>query len=166
MSNQDLIDDAAKQKLKEMAESIDFTLMATGLEKPPFHTIPMSTKLVDEEGCIWFLSGKDSIHNSEIESDSRVQLNYADAGALEFLTVFGTAKIVTEKSKLRELYGSTDDAWFDGVGDPNLSAIKVIPYDAHYWDSKNNKLVTMFRIGVAAVTGDKPDLMDQGKLSI
>ena len=166
MSTQNLINEEAKKKLVEMAESIDFALMATGLEQPPFHTIPMSTKSVDEKGCIWFLSGKDSTKNSNIESDGRVQLNYADASAIEFLTVYGLAEIVTDKSKLKELYGSSDDAWFDGVNDPNLSAIKVTPCDVHYWDPKNGKLITMFHIGVGAITGDKPDLMDQGELSI
>ena len=166
MSSHDLINDEAKKKLTEMAESIDFTLMATGLGQPPFHTIPMSTKSVDNEGCIWFLSGRDSTHNSNIEADGRVHLNYADSSAIEFMTVFGKAEIVTDKTKLKELYGSSDDAWFDGVDDPNLSAIKVTPCDAHYWDPKNGKLITMFHIGVGAITGEKPDLMDQGKLSI
>ena len=166
MSKENLINDEAKKKLKEMAEDIDFALMATGLDQPPFHTIPMSTKSVDEEGCVWFLSGKDSTHNTNIAADGRVQLNYADKSAFEFLTVFGNAEIVTAKSKLKELYGGSDDAWFDGVDDPNLSAIKVTPCDAHYWDPKNGKLITMFQIGVGAVTGNKPDLMDQGELSI
>ena len=166
MTKQNLIDDAAKEKLKEMAEDINFALMATGLGQPPFHTIPMSTKSVDEEGCVWFLSGKDSTHNANIQADGRVQLNYADKSSFEFLTVFGTAEIIVEKSKLKELYGSSDDAWFDGVDDPNLTAIKVSPCDAHYWDPKNGKLITMFHIGVGTVTGEKPDLMDQGELSI
>ena len=166
MGKHDLINEEAKAKLNEMAESIDFTLMATGLGQPPFHTIPMSTKSVDDEGCIWFLSGRDSTHNSNILADNRVQLNYSDVAAFEFLSVYGNAEIVTEKSKLKELYGSSDDAWFDGVDDPNLSAIKVSPSDVHYWDSKNGKLITMFHIGVATVTGEKPDLMDQGELTI
>ena len=166
MSKQNLINAEAKAKLIEMANNIDFTLMATGLEKPPFHTIPMSTKSVDDDGCIWFLSGRDSTHNANIEVDGRVQLNYADVGKFDFMTVYGKAEIVTEKSKLMELYGSSDDAWFDGVDDPNLSAIKVTPCDAHYWDSKNGKLITMFNIGIGAITGEKPDLMDQGELSI
>ena len=166
MSKQDLINDAAKEKLTEMAEGIGFTLMATGLGQPPFHTIPMSTKSVDENGCVWFLSGKDSTHNSNIEADGRVQLNYSDVNAFEFMTVFGNAEIVTARSKLKELYGSSDDAWFDGINDPNLSAIKVTPCDVNYWDPKNGKLVTLFQIGMSSITGDKPDLMDQGKLSI
>ena len=45
MSKQNLINDEAKAKLTEMANNIDFTLMATGLDKAPFHTIPMSTKV-------------------------------------------------------------------------------------------------------------------------
>ena len=166
MTKKDLHNDGAQKKLKEMAESIDFALMATGLENIPFHTIPMSTKTVDEYGCIWFLSGKDSEHNANIQNSGAVQLNYSDTGAMEFLTVFGSAEIVTERAKLEELYGHSDDAWFDGVDDPNLTAIKVTPADASYWDPKNGRLITFIRIGLSAITGDQPDLMDQGKLSV
>ncbi|WP_391575340.1 pyridoxamine 5'-phosphate oxidase family protein [Aureliella helgolandensis] len=44
-------------KLKELAESIDFAMLCTDLEATPFHAIPMSTRRVDDQGHIWFLSG-------------------------------------------------------------------------------------------------------------
>jgi predicted nucleic acid-binding protein len=42
----------------------------------------------------------------------------------------------------------------------------VKPTEAFYWDPKDNKLVTLVKMGVAAVTGDRPDLIDQGELKI
>ena len=60
----------------------------------------------------------------------------------------------------------TDDAWFDGVDDPNLTAIEVVPLDAHYWDAKNNRLISMAKMGIAAITGRRPDLTEQGDLNI
>lgn len=47
-----LYDKEAISKVKEMAEPIDFTMMATNLSQQPIHAIPMSTKKVDDNGFI------------------------------------------------------------------------------------------------------------------
>ncbi len=122
----------------------------------------MSTKRVDDDGSVWFLNGDDSKHNEHIHHDSKVQLLYCDPGTMRFLTVFVDAEIIKDRSVLNELYGSTDGAWFEGVDDPNLSAIKVTPLDAHYWATKNNRLITLVKIGVAAVVGDELDIAEDG----
>ena len=164
MSTKNLYSEEAKTKIKEMAEDINFTMMATHLSDYPIHTIPMSTKKVDDEGAIWFLSGKDSTHNGNIETDSRVQLLYSDPGSMQFLTIYGKASITRDREILKGLYGQSDDMWFDGVEDPNLTAIRVDPSQANYWDSKHNKLVTIFKMGIGAVTGDNPDIGQTGKI--
>ncbi len=166
MSKENLYNDEAIKKVKEMAEDIDFAMMATNLEKTPIHMIPMSTKKVDDHGNIWFLSNKNSTHNENIMKDSSLHLIYSDTGDMQFLNVYGTATITTDRKMIDELYGSGDDAWFDGQDDPNITAISVKPTEAFYWDPKDNKLVTLVKMGVAAVTGDRPDLMDQGELKI
>ncbi len=166
MSEQNLYNGDARQKIKEMAESIDFAMMATNLKQQPIHMVPMSTKKVDEEGCIWFLSSKDSQHNQNLSRQSELHLVYMDNSSMQFLNIYGVARISTEQSMLRELYGSSDDAWFDGVDDPNLTAICVTPTHAYYWDPKSNRLSTLFKIGVSSITGEQPDLMNTGKLKV
>ncbi len=166
MATKNLSNTDAVSKLKELATSIDFALMATQLDKFPLHAIPMSTKKVDSKGNIWFLSGKDSTHNKNINKDSKVQLFYSKAMAMEFLTVYGKAEIVDDQIIVDDLYQSSDDNWFDGKTDPNISAIKVIPEDAHYWDTKDNMLISLIKMGVGTVTGEKKDLSEQGNLKV
>jgi general stress protein 26 len=166
MTTTNLHAEKAIDKLRGMIASIDFAMLCTQLGEKPFHSVPMSTKTVDSEGNIWFLSGKNSTHNSNIESDGDVELLYADPSSMQFLSVFGIASIHSEKSILRQLYDVSDDAWFDGVDDPNLTAIKVIPSASHYWDTKGNKLVALFKMGVASVTGERPDASEEGDLSL
>lgn len=166
MSEKNLFNEEARAKIKELAKNIDFTMMETHLEAKQTHIIPMSTKDVDAEGSIWFLSNKNSDHNKFLESDSSVQLIYAKPGDMEFMTIFGHAHITTEPTILKKYYGKADDAWFDGVDDPDLTAIKVVPQDAHYWDTKNGKLVSLAKIGIGALTGEKQDLGVQGNLSV
>jgi general stress protein 26 len=166
MTTKNLQSDKAASKIKELAEGIDFTMLCTDLDAKQFHAIPMSTKRVDEDGAIWFLSGRDSTHNENIQNDSKVQLLYSDPGSMRFLIVYGEATIHDERRILEELYGTSDNAWFKGIDDPNLSAIKVDPLDAHYWDTKNNRLITLAKIGIAAITGGQPDLAEHGDLKL
>lgn len=164
MSRENLYNDEAKKKIKEMAEDIDFAMMASNLEQTPLHMVPMSTKKVDDQGNIWFLSDKNSTHNQNIMNDSNLHLIYADKSSMQFLNVYGTATITTDRKIIEEFYGKADDAWFDGKDDPNITAISVKPTEAFYWDPKNNKLIALVKMGVGALTGNKPDPMDVGKL--
>ena len=166
MTTKNLQSSEAVSKIKEMAEAIDFTMLCTNLSTKPFHAIPMSTKRVDEDGAIWFLSGRESTHNENILEDSKVELLYSHPGSMRFLIVYGDATIHEDRKVLRELYGKTDDAWFKGVEDPNLTAIKVVPIDSHYWDAKSNRLVSMAKMGIAALTGNQPDLAEHGELKL
>lgn len=164
MNNDNLYSSEAKMKIKEMAEAIDFAMLATDLKTLPLHMIPMSTKKVDDQGNIWFLSNKNSTHNQNILNNSNVHLIYIDKGSMQFLNVYGSATISTDRNVIEELYGKADDTWFDGKDDPNITAISIRPTESYYWDPKNNKLITLVKMGVGAITGNKPDLMDVGIL--
>ncbi|MEZ7497078.1 pyridoxamine 5'-phosphate oxidase family protein [Leeuwenhoekiella aequorea] len=166
MSTENLSNTDAINKLKDLATSIDFAMMVTNLSNKPLDAIPMSTKKVDEVGNIWFLSGADSDHNANIAKDADMQLLYAKPSDMQFLSVFGKAFVTRDKAILEELYSTTDDSWFDGVEDPNLTAIKFTPSQAQYWDTKNNKFVSLLKMGYAAVTGDKVDVGETGSLNL
>src|SRR5690606_40727357 len=96
----------------------------------------------------------------------RVLFRSSKPGNMSFLRVYGIAQIINERARLEKLYGSMDDTWFDGVNDPNLCAIKVEPLEAEYWEPKHNKLVTLFKMGVGALTDSEPDLGNRGSLKI
>ncbi len=164
MSKEDLYNQDAINKIKDLAESIDFAMLVTRLGERPLHAIPMSTKKVDALGNIWFLSGRDSAHNKDVAADKQAQLIYSDPGDMEFLTLFGDVEIHTDKAVIGELYGKTDDLWFEGEDDPNVSALEFRPVSAQYWDNKNNKFITLLKMGVGAITGKQPDISETGKL--
>lgn len=166
MSQENLKTDEAVNKLKELATGIDFAFLATNLGMQAAHAVPMSTKEVDEEGNIWFLSNKNSEHNKHITDQGIAQLYYGKPGSMEFLTVFGNATISTDKSTIEKLYVKSDDNWFDGKDDPNITAIKIQPQDAHYWEPKSNALVSLVKMGVGFITGQRQELGKEGDINI
>jgi len=88
----------------------------------------MATQEVDEEGNIWFMSDRSSDKNKEIDKDNKVQLFYSHTGNYEYLSIFGRAEIVNDRSKIEELWSPMAKTWFkEGKEDPNISLIKVTP---------------------------------------
>ncbi len=166
MSTKNLYDAKAREKIKELAEDIDFCMLVTKMDEKPLNAIPMSTKQVDDHGAIWFLSKNSSEHNKNIEKDSKVQLLYSGTKEMEFLSVYGEAFIETNREVIKELYSKADNAWFDGEDDPSITAIKVNPKESYYWDNKDNKMVTLFKMGMAAVSGNNQDIGEKGKLNV
>ncbi len=166
MSTKNLYDDDAREKIKELAEDIDFCMLVTNMNEKPLSAVPMSTKQVDDHGAVWFLSKASSEHNRNIAKDRDVQLLYSGTSDMEFLSVYGEAFIETNREVIHELYSKADNAWFDGKDDQDITAIKVNPKEAYYWDNKHNKMVTLFKLGMAAVSGNKQDISEKGKLEL
>lgn len=118
----------------------------------------MSTVDVDAEGNIWFISMRSSDKNREIEKDARVQLFYASRNSNEYLSVFGEASVVIDKELFKEKWVPEAKAWMEnGVDDPEMSLIKVVPVDSHYWDTKHNKIVALVKMAGAIITGKKAE---------
>ncbi|MFO7720493.1 MAG: pyridoxamine 5'-phosphate oxidase family protein [Gillisia sp.] len=166
MSTKNLTSKEALEKMTSLVNAIKTAMLLTDLKKQPISAIPMTTKEVDEEGNIWFLSGLKSGHNSNIIQNPQVQLLYSNPSGMEFISIYGMATVITDKEKLNNLYTNLDDAWFEGNDDPNLSALKITPKEAYYWDTKQNKYISLFKMGLAAITGDKADVGKKGKLNL
>mgnify|MGYP003133172423 CR=1 FL=1 len=166
MSSNTLYNDEAKEKLKKMVSGGDVAMFATNIGRKPLSVVPMHTKKVDDDGTIWFLSVSNSDHNRDILQDPTAQLLYNNTGDMNFVSIFGEAQIVTKQEILDELYDSKDNAWFDGSDDPNLTAIRFTPREAAYWSNDSNKLVTFFKLQVAALTGSDKDIGSSGKMKM
>ncbi|TRO64138.1 pyridoxamine 5'-phosphate oxidase family protein [Christiangramia sabulilitoris] len=166
MSTKNLYDDKAREKIKELAEDIDYCMLVTNMDEKPLSAVPMSTKQVDDHGAVWFLSKSSSEHNKNIQKDSDVQLLYSGTSDMEFLSIYGEAFIETNREVIHELYSPADNAWFDGKDDPEITAIKINPKEAYYWDNKDSKMVTLFKLGMAAATGKNQDIGEKGKLEL
>jgi general stress protein 26 len=163
--NKDLRDEAAIEKIKEMAEE-KICLFCT-YENEQIISRPMSTQQVDEDGTLWFLSRKDSTKNEQIDENSSVHLMYSDTSKHHYLSLSGHARIVVDQAKVEELWNPIAKAWFEkGKDDPEITLIAVIPEEGHYWDTKNGKLVSMLKIAVAAVSGKPMDGGVEGDIKV
>jgi general stress protein 26 len=155
----------ANEKIKDLAEKADICLFTTNLGKLPLTTRPMSTRAVDDDGIIWFFSREGSNKNQEIERDNRVQLFYSNTGSQEYMTLYGTATIMKDEAKAKELWSAIAKTWFnEGVNDPELTIIRFDPTDGHYWDTKDGKIVSLFKMVAGAISGKELETGVEGSL--
>lgn len=168
MSNtKNLHEEDAIKKIKDFVDNIKTCMFCTKVTEMPFRTRPMATQEVDEEGNLWFFSGKSSDKNDEIKNDDTVQLLYSKNSDSHFLTITGTAQIVNDQKKKDELWNSLAKTWFPGgKDDPNLRLIKIKPGQAHYWDTINGKMITLLKMATSAVTGNPSEVGVEGKLKV
>lgn len=100
----DLVNQEGREKFKELVESAGMCMFASNLDDYPISARPMSTLEVDDEGNLWFFSQASSEKNYEIKTDSRVQLFYNNTKSSEYLSVAGTATIIKDEKKAKELW--------------------------------------------------------------
>lgn len=168
MSRENLSNRSAIDKLKELVDKIDIGMLCTFVPESEYpHAIPMSRQEVDEEGNIWFLFSSDSTAYKNLQNNKKVSLLYAHVGDYNFLSINGTAEISKDQSRIDKYWNKMMESWFEkGKDDPTLRVLKVIPDEAHYWDNKNNKLVTLMKLAASAISGQQMDIGREGKLDL
>jgi general stress protein 26 len=128
------------KKLTQLAglmRKIDYCMMTTHGEDDSLHARPMSNNgEVEFDGDAWFFTSKESRKVGEIEGDPRVELSYVGGTkrAPVWISLSGTAQIVDDEDKKRELWLDELEQWFeDGPDDPDVVLIHVTGTRAAWW---------------------------------
>lgn len=140
-----------------------FAMFMTRHNNGHFHARPMTTQNKDlNEDCLWFFMPKDGETVADLDGEAQVNVSYADTGDDSYVSVSGRASIVDDPAKAQALWSRMADAWFPGGSDdPNLALVKVQISHAHYWDVEESKIVQLYMMAKASVTGKPPtDLGD------
>jgi len=167
MGVQNISRQEANQKIKELAKKADVCLFTTNLTRLPLTCRPMSTRDVDDNGSIWFFSREGSSKNREIAADNRVQLFYSNFSSSEYMSLYGTATIIKDSAKAKELWSAIAKTWFnEGYDDPELTLLKVEPEEGYYWDTKNGKVISLLKMVAGAITGQELEVGVEGKMKV
>lgn len=154
-------------RLNEKIKDIKIAMLTTVEPDGELHTRPMATHAMDDDGTLWFFSYADSAKMDEVKQDKNVSLSYTDTAAETYVCASGTATTSFDKEKIKQLWNPILKAWFpQGLDDPNIALLKVRLHRAEYWDEPGGKLVSMFRIAKAAVTGEKHEAAHHDKLNL
>ena len=152
---------AQREKVRELIKDVETCVMVThasGMGGDKLRGRPMMAAGLDPDGkTLWFFSGAGTEKNEEIEQNDRVLLSYSNPSKQHYVSISGTARIVHDQAKQKELWSPFMKAWFpDGPTDARISLIAVSMTGAEYWDAPNSTLVQAYGAVKAALTGKPP----------
>jgi len=128
---------------------------------------PMSISKIDDDGTMWFFTKTSSYKVDEIEESKKVSIAITNESSNNYLMIHGSASLVNDKTKMAALWNSILKAWFPlGLNDPDMILIKVIPNEVNYWDSSSSKMVVLFNMLKAIVTGEVYEEGEHGKINL
>jgi general stress protein 26 len=133
-----------------------------GLRARPLEARP------DREGdVIWFLTDVRSGKDEEVAASPEVGLVFIDAGDKAYLSITGRAEILRDTAQAAEIWKSSDQVWWPGgPDDPTLRVLRVEPRTAELWDGPSNSVVAAFEFAKAKLTGTKPNLGENRKVTV
>ena len=144
----------AVKTLGSLIDDIQMAMLTTVDDDGSLRSRPMATQQADPDGTLWFFTRAEAPKVDEVQKDQRVNVSYAEPKAQKYVSVSGTAELVRDPAKNKELWNPLLKAWFPkGLDDPELALLKVSVEKAEYWDSHSSTMVHLIGYLKAAATG-------------
>jgi general stress protein 26 len=167
-NKKNLLGSEAGRKIKELAEKAKSCFFCTAITTgQAIKTRPMAVQKVDGNGNLYFLSANDSHKNAEIAQGNQVQLLFQGGAHSDFLSIYGTAAISTDKALIDELWEPILKTWFtEGKDDPRITVLIVDAQEGYYWDNKHGNAVAFAKMLAGAAMGKTLDDSIEGTLQV
>lgn len=160
-----MADQAHFDRVWEIIERVGVCMLTTqsdaGLRARPLEARPDRGN-----GLIWFLTDLRSGKEREIEVEHDVGLVFVDADAKAYLSITARAQVVRDREKASEIWKATDAMWWQGPHDPNVCLLRATPLTAELWDGPASKAVAVFEFIKTQLTGAKPNLGENRKVTV
>lgn len=157
----------AIEKLRDLIRDAKFCMFGTVDSEGNLRSRPMAVQQTEFDGDLWFFTGKSTDKTIEIRNQDRVNLSFASLKDNAYVSISGTAELVDDRAKARELWNPFYRTWFPkGLDDPDLTLIRVNMDRAEYWDSPNSAVVHLYGVVKAMVTGERPSPGDHQKIEM
>lgn len=165
----------AEKKLEQLYELIDGIEVAMLTSRRPDGALvsrPMQTQARRAGTDLWFMTSTESGKIDELIANPQVNLAYYRDGSREYVSVSGRAHVTQDRALIHELYKPDWKAWLGDEGDdrdgspedPRIALIEVRAESAYYLQSNQPRLVALFNVARAIVTGQPPKAGNVGQL--
>jgi general stress protein 26 len=149
-----------RKLLWKLVKGIKFAMLTTRHGNGHLHARPMTTQNkngIEADESLWFFMSKKGDPFDDLKADPVVNVVYADPSEDTYVSISGTAAMIEDQAKKDQLWSKLAEAWFPGGStDPDLALVQVQIVHANYWDVKESKIVQLYTMAKAAVTGKPP----------
>ena len=160
------------EQLYELIDGIETAMLTTRTRDGALVSRPMQTQARRPGTDLWFMTSVDSGKVDELIAEPQVNLGYYKDGTREYVSVSGRAHVTQDKNMIHQLYKPDWKAWLGDEGgardggpdDPRIALIEVQAESAYYLKSTQPRLIALFSVAKAILTGNPPKAGDMGEL--
>lgn len=150
-----MTDNDQMETIRTIMKDVRTCMFVTISDDDALHAAPMTTQEAEFDGNAWFIASHHSDTVRNLMARPRVNVSYS--GTSSWVSVSGSARVVDDGERKKELWNTFTEAWFpDGKEDPSVVVIKVDGESAQYWDSPGRVATTLSMLK-ARVSGTTPD---------
>jgi general stress protein 26 len=143
--------------LRDRIKDVKFGMFTTQDGNGALTSRPLTLQQLDDGGSLWFFVSDQEAFTRELLDNPSINVSFADVDDHLYVSVSGRAELLRDRVKAEELWNPMVKAWFpQGLDDPHLALLRVNVQGAEYWDTANSKMVTLFAMAKAAITGKPP----------
>lgn len=122
---------------------------------------PLAVQEVKYDGDMWFFTGLETSQVSHVGADARVNISFGKN--TEWVSVAGTAEVVTDRQKIHDMWNQAVEAWFpDGPDTPEVCLLHINSDSAEYWTSPGGRAATVLQWVKSRITGSGTSLPESG----
>jgi general stress protein 26 len=160
-----MVDPSHLDRVWDIIERVGVCMLTTRSEGG-LRARPVEARPDRAAGLIWFIIDLRSGKEREIDAEHDVGLVFIDADAKAYLSITARGEPRRDVAKAAEIWKATDGMWWKGPDDPNVCMLRVTPLTAELWDGPASKAVAVFEFVKSKLTGAKPNLGENRKVTV
>lgn len=160
--------DEGIKKIAGLIKKSPICMLTTADSAGRLHSRPMATNNEDDfDGTLWYFTPGHSLKTAEVSQTHKVNAAYSDPSSQNYISLSGTAEVITDKAEIKRRWKPSLTAWFPkGVDEPDIALLRVTVESAEYWDAPSSLVAHAISLVKAAVTGRPADPADHKRVEL
>jgi general stress protein 26 len=155
------------RRLRTLLKDVPIGMLTTQTLDGETHSRPMLVHDVDENGWLWFVTDRHSRKACELSQNPHATIVFQSKKGDRYVSVQGTAVVVRDDVKLKELWNPSLRSWFPrGRRDPEIVLVALRVTRAEYWLVPRTRMVRVVGMVKALATGRRQEAGKHGILDL
>ena len=155
------------RQLRRLLTGMPIGMLTTQVPGGASHSRPMLMHDIDESGWLWFITDRHSRKACELGQNPHATVAFQSKKGDRYVSVQGTAFVVRDDVKLKELWNPTLRSWFPrGRRDPEIVLVAVRVARAEYWLVPRTRLSRVIGMVKGMMTGKRQEAGKHGILDL
>ncbi len=160
-----MTDTQSISKVTDIINGSHIGMLTTINEEGALVSRPLAVQEVQGRRRHVVLHGPGTSQVAHVRADPRVNVSFGKN--TEWVSVAGTAEVVTDRAKIREMWNQAVEAWFpDGPDTPEVCLLRVDSDSAEYWTSPGGTAATVLQWVKSKVTNSRMSVGESGTVDL